>query len=108
MRFIHTADWHLGRTFHGISLIEDQAYILEQFIELAKNTQPDVILIAGDIYDRAVPPTDAIKLLDDILSRLVLDLGIKVILIAGNHDSPLALRRTLDEVSPSLRLWNNH
>lgn len=92
MRFLHTADWHLGCSFYGTSLIEDQAYILDQFVDLAKDTQPDVVLIAGDIYDRAVPPTEAIKLLDDVLSRLILDLEIPVILIAGNHDSPLRLQ----------------
>lgn len=91
MRFLHTADWHLGRLFHNAPLIDDQAYILDQFVDLAKDAKPDVILIAGDIYDRAVPPTDAVKLLDEVLTRLVLELEIPIILIAGNHDSPLRL-----------------
>lgn len=91
MRFLHTADWHLGRLFHNTSLIEDQTHVLDQFVELAKDAKPNVILIAGDIYDRAVPPTDAVTLLDDVLTRLVLELEIPVILIAGNHDSPLRL-----------------
>jgi exonuclease SbcD len=88
MRFIHTADWHLGRLFHGVHLTADQAYVLDQFVELAREARPDVILIAGDIYDRAVPPPDAVELLDHVLSRLVIDLQIPVLLIAGNHDSP--------------------
>src|SRR4051812_14967732 len=88
MRFIHTADWHLGRLFHGVHLTDDQAHVLDQLVELAREARPDVILVAGDIYDRAVPPPDAVDLLDDVLSRLVIDLEIPVVLIAGNHDSP--------------------
>jgi exonuclease SbcD len=88
MRFIHTADWHLGRLFHGVHLTADQAHVLDQLIGLAKDARPDVILVAGDIYDRAVPPPDAVELLDHVLSRLVIDLQIPVVVIAGNHDSP--------------------
>jgi exonuclease SbcD len=88
MRFVHTADWHLGRLFHGVHLTEDQAHILEQFVAFVKDGKPDVLLIAGDIYDRAVPPPEAVGLLDDFLSRLVLGLKVPVVLIAGNHDSP--------------------
>jgi DNA repair protein SbcD/Mre11 len=88
MRFIHTADWHLGRLFHGVHLTEDQAHILDQFVAFVKDGRPDVLFIAGDIYDRAVPPPEAVALLDDVLSRLVLDLKVPVVLIAGNHDSP--------------------
>ncbi len=92
MRFLHTADWHLGRFFYNTPLIEDQAYVLDQLVDLARDAKPNVVLIAGDVYDRAVPPTDAVKLLDDVLTRLVLDLEIPVILIAGNHDSPPRLQ----------------
>ena len=56
MRFIHTADWHLGRLFHGVHLTEDQRYALMQFVELVRDSKPDAVLVAGDIYDRAVPP----------------------------------------------------
>jgi exonuclease SbcD len=91
MRFIHTADWHLGRSFFNVSLIDDQAYVLNQLIDIASETKPDVLIIAGDVYDRAVPSTDAVKLLDDVLCRLILDLKLPIILIAGNHDSPLRL-----------------
>ena len=92
MRFIHTADWHLGRSLYNISLIEDQAYVLNQLIDLAKDTQPALLIIAGDIYDRAIPSTDAVQLLDDALSRLILGIGIPVLLIAGNHDNPQRLQ----------------
>ena len=87
MRFLHTSDWHLGRLFNARSLLEDQAHVLEQFIDLARSERPDAVLIAGDVYDRAVPPPDAVALLDDVLSRLVLGLRIPVVMIAGNHDS---------------------
>lgn len=88
MRLIHTADWHLGRIFHGVHLTEDQAHVLDQLVELARETRPDALLVAGDVYDRAVPPPEAVTLLDEVLFRLVLDLEVPVVLIAGNHDSP--------------------
>jgi len=88
MRILHTSDWHLGRLLHGLHMTEDQAYVLEQVVELAGDTRPDVVILAGDIYDRAVPPPDAVTLLDHVLSRLVLEVGVRVILTSGNHDSP--------------------
>ncbi|MBI4587115.1 MAG: exonuclease SbcCD subunit D [Planctomycetes bacterium] len=88
MRWIHTADWHLGRLFHGVHLTEDQAYILDQLIGILREARPDLLIVAGDIYDRAVPPPEAVNLLDEVLSRIVLGLKVPVILIAGNHDSP--------------------
>jgi len=88
MRFVHTADWHLGRILHGVHLTEDQAYVLDELIEIVRDARPDVVIVAGDIYDRAVPPQDAVSLLDDVLSRLVAKVGVPVVLIAGNHDSP--------------------
>ena len=88
MRILHTADWHLGRLFHGLHLTDDQAYVLEELHAVVKETKPDVLVIAGDIYDRAVPPTEAVTLLDETLSRLLLDAKLQVVLIAGNHDSP--------------------
>lgn len=88
MRFLHTSDWHLGRIFHGVHLTEDQAYILEQFIKLVGDTRPDAILISGDIYDRSVPPHEAVKLLDEVLSHILMDYQVPIISVAGNHDSP--------------------
>ncbi len=87
MRFLHTSDWHLGRIFHGVQLIEDQAHVLEQFISLVRDVKADVVVIAGDVYDRAVPPVEAVKLLDETLTRILLDCRAPVIMIAGNHDS---------------------
>lgn len=91
MRFIHTSDWHLGRLFHNQHLTDDQRFTLEAFTRTAEELRPDAIVIAGDIYDRAVPPTEAVTLLDDILAKLTLELEIPVILIAGNHDSPVRI-----------------
>ena len=88
MRFLHSADWHLGRVYHGVSLLEDQAHALQQFVRIAADTRPDAILLAGDIYDRSVPPAEAVRLLDLVLSELILELKIPVVMIAGNHDGP--------------------
>ncbi|PLX72592.1 MAG: exonuclease sbcCD subunit D [Azoarcus sp.] len=88
MRFLHTADWHLGRVYHGVSLLDDQAHVLREFVRIAAELRPDAILIAGDIYDRSVPPADAVRLLDEVLTELVSGLGIAVVVIAGNHDGP--------------------
>ncbi len=88
MKFFHTADWHLGKLVQGVYMTEDQAYVLEQFIEAIDLEKPDAIIIAGDLYDRAVPPTDAVALFDKVLKRIVVDLDVPVLAIAGNHDSP--------------------
>lgn len=87
MRFLHTSDWHLGRIFHGLHMTDDQAIVLEELIALVKESNVDAVLIAGDIYDRAVPPTQAVTLLDEVLRRLVQEAGKNVIMIAGNHDN---------------------
>jgi exonuclease SbcD len=87
VKFIHTADWHLGKLVHGIYMTEDQKYILNQFVELIEEEQPDAVIIAGDLYDRSVPPTDAVELLNDVLFRINVELKIPIIAISGNHDS---------------------
>lgn len=86
MRVLHTADWHLGRVYHGVSLLEDQAAILDQLPALIRDCRPDAMIVAGDIYDRSVPPGDAVRLLDETLTRLICTSRIPVIVIAGNHD----------------------
>jgi DNA repair protein SbcD/Mre11 len=92
LRILHTADWHLGRLFHGIHLTDDQAHLLEQFIDLIASEKPDVILISGDICDRALPPVEAVELLNDVLTRIALDFQIPTIIISGNHDNPSRLQ----------------
>ena len=86
MRFLHLADLHLGKQLNGFSLAEDQAYILKQIVALACEHHVDTILIAGDIYDRALPSADAVELLDTFLTNLGAA-GINVVAIPGNHDS---------------------
>lgn len=88
MRLLHTADWHLGKVLCGASLIDDQRHALEQLVHIASDFHPTAILISGDIYDRVVPPPEAVSLLDDILSMLVREVKVKVIFIDGFGDSP--------------------
>lgn len=88
MRLVHTSDWHLGRMFCQKSLQDDQEYILDQFVDIVREAGADAVIIAGDLYDRAVPPADAVRLCDDVLCRLAMGLKVPVIIIAGNHDSP--------------------
>lgn len=87
MRIAHLADLHIGRVFHGLSLIDDQRHILEQVIERVRAAEADALVLAGDLYDRALPGRDAVRLLDDFLQAAHGSLGIPVIAIAGNHDS---------------------
>jgi len=91
MKLFHTADWHLGKLVQGVYMTDDQRVVLEQLIEAIELEKPDAVIIAGDLYDRAVPPTEAVQLLDDTLEAIVLRLGIPVLAIAGNHDSPSRL-----------------
>jgi exonuclease SbcD len=88
MKLFHTADWHLGKLVQGVYMTEDQRYVLEQMLEAIKAERPDAVIIAGDLYDRAVPPTEAVELLDELLARIVIDLNTPVLAISGNHDSP--------------------
>lgn len=88
MKILHTGDWHIGKLVHGIHMTVDQEYILKQLIDLIKEEKPDVLIIAGDIYDRSIPPIEAVELLDNVLSEILLKEKTKVIAIAGNHDSP--------------------
>lgn len=87
MRFIHTADWHLGRYFHGMHLTADQReIIMGQLVPLVQEEKVDAVVIAGDIYDRGVPPVEAVDLFDEFLMKMA-EMHIKVFYIAGNHDS---------------------
>lgn len=87
MRILHTADWHLGKIVHGLHMTEDQKDMLNQLTDIIIREKPDVIVIAGDIYDRAVPPKEAVELLNDILTKICVELSIPIVAIAGNHDS---------------------
>ena len=87
MKILHLADLHLGKILQEQSLLEDQEYMLKEIIKIIKEEKVETILIAGDVYDRSVPPAEAVSLLDDFLKILIKELKIKVFIIAGNHDS---------------------
>ena len=87
MKILHTADWHLGKFVNGFSMLEDQKYILEKLIDSLENNLIDVLVISGDIFDRAIAPQEAVKLLDETIYKVILDLNIKILIIPGNHDS---------------------
>lgn len=88
MKIFHTADWHIGKIVNQVHMTEDQHYALHNLIELMAAEKPDALIIAGDIYDRGIPPVEAVELLDKVLSTILLELEIPVLLISGNHDSP--------------------
>ena len=92
MKILHTADWHIGKWVNGYSMLEDQRIILQQMLKQIERERPDVILIAGDLYDRSIPPLGAVELLNETLSTIVSDFQIPVIAIAGNHDSNTRLQ----------------
>ena len=87
MRFLHLADLHIGKRVNEFSMIEDQRYILNQILDIVKEQEVQCVLIAGDIYDKAVPSAEAVLLLDQFISRLA-EMNVKVVAISGNHDSP--------------------
>src|SRR4051794_12144928 len=89
MRFLHTADWHLGRSFHGESLLDAQAAVVDHLVDAAREGAVDAVLLAGDVFDRALPPVEAVRLADEALRRLS-EVG-PVVAISGNHDSPARL-----------------
>lgn len=86
MRLLHTSDWHLGRTLHGFSLRQAQADAVMAIVATAVERDVDVVVIAGDVFDRAVPPIEALRLLNEALARLD-SAGITTVITAGNHDS---------------------
>ncbi|WP_309106564.1 exonuclease SbcCD subunit D [Arthrobacter sp.] len=90
MRLLHTSDWHLGRSFHGVGMLEAQRSFIDQLVAVVRDESVDVVLIAGDVYDRALPGVDVVGLLDDALVRLT-GAGAKVVLTSGNHDSAIRL-----------------
>ena len=87
MKIIHTSDWHIGKIVNEYSMIDDQKYILNKLIELIDEENIDVLMIAGDVYDRSIPPVEAVELLNETLSKLIIDRNVSVMIISGNHDS---------------------
>ncbi|MFI6287883.1 exonuclease SbcCD subunit D [Streptomyces sp. NPDC051018] len=86
MRFLHTSDWHLGRSLHRVSMLDAQAAFLDHLVATVREREVDAVLVAGDVYDRAVPPLAAVRLYDDALHRLAAE-GVRTVMISGNHDS---------------------
>lgn len=89
MRILHTSDWHLGRTLHSVDLLEHQAAFLDHLVEVVRSEAIDVVIVAGDVYDRAIPPVRAVELLTEALQRLTA--LTRVVITPGNHDSATRL-----------------
>ena len=92
MKFIHTSDWHIGRQFHNVSLLEDQRHVLNQIVSYIEQEAVDALIIAGDIYDRSVPPAKAVELLDEFINKICSAMHVPMIIIPGNHDGAERLR----------------
>jgi exonuclease SbcD len=102
MKLIHTSDWHLGRTLHGVDMLEHQARHLDHLVELTRDVRPAAVLVSGDVYDRAVPPVAAVEVLEGALRRLA-EVAL-VIVISGNHDSATRLGFASALMRPEIRL----
>ena len=86
MKVLHTSDLHLGKRVHGYSMAEDQRHILDGIVGIVQERRPDAMVIAGDVYDRAVPTEEAVRMFGDFLERVTAE-GCEVYVVAGNHDS---------------------
>ncbi|HET7659220.1 MAG TPA: exonuclease SbcCD subunit D [Oryzihumus sp.] len=90
MRLIHTSDWHLGRSFHRVGLLDAQAAYVDHLVEVVRAEQVDAVLVSGDVYDRALPAPETVALLSETVTRLI-DAGAQIVLSSGNHDSAIRL-----------------
>src|SRR5680860_113021 len=105
MRILHTSDWHLGRSFHGEDLLAAQAVYVDHLIETVETDEVDLVVVCGDVYDRALPPVDAVALADDTFTRLAASRA-RVVITSGNHDSARRLgfsSRLVDAAGVHLR-----
>ncbi len=121
MRLLHTSDWHLGRSLFQTSLLEEQGRFLGWLLDTAQQQRVDAVLVSGDVYDRAVPPLDAVALLDSTLEAFS-DAGVPLVVVSGNHDSAVRLgfgsglaeragvhlRTTLDDLARPVVLHDEH
>ena len=87
MRILHTGDLHIGKTVNNFNMLEDQKHVLTQMVELVKEKKAEVFIIAGDVYDRAIPTAEAVSVFDDFIEKLH-EAGVEILCISGNHDSP--------------------
>jgi exonuclease SbcD len=90
MRILHTSDWHLGRSFHSVGMLDAQAAYVDHLLAVVTSEQVDLVVVSGDVYDRALPPVDAVELADDTFARLAASRA-QVVVSSGNHDSPARL-----------------
>ena len=102
MRLLHTSDWHLGRTLHGVDLLDHQSAYLDHLVDVARTERVDAVVVAGDVYDRAIPPVEAVTLLSDTLARLAEHTT--VVVTSGNHDSATRLGFGSDLMRERVRL----
>ena len=105
MRILHTSDWHLGRSFHRVGMLDHQASFVDHLIEVVESERVDLVVVAGDIYDRALPHVDAVRLADETFARLAASRS-RVVLTSGNHDSAQRLgfgARLIDAAGVFLR-----
>lgn len=105
MRLLHTSDWHLGRSFHRVGMLAHQEAWVDHLLEVVEAEQVDLVIVAGDVYDRALPPVDAVRLADEALVRLAASRA-RVVLTSGNHDSAQRLgfsSRLIDAAGVHLR-----
>src|SRR3954468_19130503 len=90
MRILHTSDWHLGRSFHRVGMLGAQAAFVDHLLEVVERERVDLVVVAGDVPDRALPPVDAVELADETFARLAASRA-TVVVSSGNHDSPARL-----------------
>ena len=90
MLILHTSDWHIGRSFHGTGMLDAQREVLSQMARTVRDRGVDLVLVSGDVYDRALPAADAVQMLDEALAEL-LRAGAQVVMTSGNHDSAVRL-----------------
>jgi exonuclease SbcD len=90
VRILHTSDWHLGRSFHGVGMLGAQAAYVDHLLDVVESERVDLVVLAGDVYDRALPPVDAVELADDAFARLAASRA-AVVVSSGNHDSAARL-----------------
>lgn len=90
VRILHTSDWHLGRSFHGVGLLEAQASYVDHLIDTVRSERVDLVVVSGDVYDRALPPVGAVELASEAFARLAAT-GVRTVVTSGNHDSAIRL-----------------
>lgn len=101
MRILHTADWHLGKVVNEFSMLDLQREYLDDLIDQIKKLDIDVLIMAGDLYDRAIPPKEAVSLADEVFTEITQDLNVPILVIAGNHDSNERLEYGADLLAAS-------